>query len=260
MNTQTAIPTAPPTSRSQQPARYYFTATAALLLVLTFLGFQPYYLHGLAHGGREIAPPMKAIVLAHAVAMSAWIVLFLVQPALVATGGVRLHRKLGMLGAAVAALVFLLGIATAILSASGTPAEVRIWGLEPKRFLAIPLVSIVLFAAFVSLGIAWRRKPSLHRTLMLLATLSALPAAVSRIEPLSQLYVGTPLEALFGPTLMTVILGVVLWIVRCVRTRSIDVGLGIGVAFLFAASLGMVRLASTDAWARFASHITFTPS
>ena len=66
--------------------RLFYPGTAVLLLVLTHVGFQWYYLHGKAYSGRDIAPPLQTPILMHATVMTAWIVLFLVQPLLIAKG------------------------------------------------------------------------------------------------------------------------------------------------------------------------------
>jgi hypothetical protein len=47
------------------------------MLMLTLVGFQPYYLRGEGFGGRTIAPDLFLLVLIHGVATTAWMVLFL---------------------------------------------------------------------------------------------------------------------------------------------------------------------------------------
>ena len=64
------------------PARWLYPAFAVLLLVSTLLGFQQFYLYGKAYPGREILPQSRLLIIAHGVAMSCWIVLFVVQPLL----------------------------------------------------------------------------------------------------------------------------------------------------------------------------------
>ena len=84
---------------SSNRARLFYSGAALLLLVLMFLGFQQFYLHGKAYPDRELAPPIRTLIILHGLGMSAWVLLFLVQPLLVASGNRRVHMMLGRVGA-----------------------------------------------------------------------------------------------------------------------------------------------------------------
>jgi len=240
------------TSAKSKPGRLFYAGAAALILVLMFLGFQRYYLRGQAFPEREIAPPMRTLILLHATAMTAWVVLFMVQTPLVVNRGYRVHMALGRVGAALAAAMVVLGLIVGVISARHTPPEVRIWTLTPRQFLSVPLISIVLFGVCVAVAVWYRRRPDVHRPMMLTATLIAIPAAVSRIAPLGDLYQGTALETVVGPFLWTMVLATVLLVTKCVLSRSFDRWLAVGYALLVASSLLIMQLARTTAWDRFA--------
>lgn len=240
-------------SSSQKSARLFYIGAAALMFALAIIGFNKFYLHGMAHPNREIPPPIRTLVIMHGVEMTAWLALLLLQPLLIASRKHRLHMQLGKVGAVLAASILVTGIWLAIRSATVTPPEVIIWGLAPKPFMAVPFISVVIFGVFVMLGVIYRRKPHIHRSMMLLATLSALSAAVSRIEPLNSLYVGGVWERLFGPFFLSLLLGVVLLGIRSVMMRSVDRPFAIGMIALIAASAGIMQLAPTQAWSTFAS-------
>ena len=70
-----------------KPARLFYSAASALILLLMFWGFQQYYIHGQAFPGRPIAPPIHTLVRLHAIAMTSWVLLFLIQPLLIVTRG-----------------------------------------------------------------------------------------------------------------------------------------------------------------------------
>ena len=233
-------------------ARFFYIAASAILLLLTFWGFSRFYLHGMAYPGREIPPPIRTLVITHGIAMSAWILLMLAQPTLVARSNYRLHMKLGVAGAALAAVILVSGIWLAISATEIMPAETIIWSLPPKPFMAVPFVSIMLFGGFVTLGVINRRKPQIHRAMMLLATLAVVPAAVSRIDFFNGYYLGTMWERLFGPFFVSAILAMLLFAARCALTRSFDRVYAMGTAFLLLASVGIMQLARTDAWVWFA--------
>ncbi len=237
-------------------ARYFYPVTSIVLLLLTFWGFSKFYLHGQAYPGRPIAPPIRTLVIAHGIAMSAWIILMIIQPFLILMRKHRVHMALGKFGAALAAIILVLGLMVGVRSAAVTPPEVVIATLTPKQFMAVPVVSVCVFALFVAAGVKYRKKPHIHRSMMLLATLAALAAAVSRIDVLNTYYAGTRLESLFGPFLSTLLFGVILVTVRSVLTGSLDRILAIGVAALGVISIGIMALGRTDAWVSFATMLT----
>ena len=70
--------------------RYVYSALAGILGLLVFAGFaRTYYLKFLF-----ATPPLPSLVVhAHGVVMTAWVVLFSVQVALVSTRRVRLHQR-----------------------------------------------------------------------------------------------------------------------------------------------------------------------
>lgn len=238
---------------SRTSIRLFYIGAAALMLLLAFIGFNRFYLHGQAFPGREIAPPIRALVITHGVAMTAWLGLLLAQPTLIALRRHRLHMQIGRLGAALAAVIVITGVWLAIRSAAVTPPEVILFGLAPRPFMAVPFLSVLIFAIFVALGVRYRRTPHVHRSMMLLATLSAMSAAVARIQPLNDLYAGTEWERLFGPFLFTLLIGVALLAIRSAMMRTVDRPFTIGMAALTAASVGIMLLAPTGAWAAFTS-------
>jgi hypothetical protein len=233
--------------------RLFYSGAAVLCLVLMLLSFQQYYLHGKAFPGRDIAPPLRTLVLLHAAAMTAWVVLFIVQPLLIANGSHRAHMALGRFGAALAACIVVLGLLLGVQGARLTPPEVRVWGLTPKQFMAVPVVTVVIFGLSVAVAVYYRRRPDIHRPIMLMATLIAIPAAVARIGPLNALYESGVLQTIFGPFLWTLALATVLLVARWLVTRSFERWFAIGYGCLAASYLLIWRLATTDAWDRLAT-------
>lgn len=153
-------------SASPNRARLFYTGAAALLLILMFLGFQQFYLHGKAFPNRELTPPIRTLLNLHGTAMSAWMLLFLAQPLLIVSGNRRVHMMLGRIGAVLAGCIVFLGLRVGIESARVNPPDMKIWGLVPKQFMAIPVISILIFAVFVIAGVWNRRRPEVHRPMM----------------------------------------------------------------------------------------------
>ncbi|MGZ4964012.1 MAG: hypothetical protein ACXWIU_12195 [Limisphaerales bacterium] len=259
MNSAQTIPTQKPIAtpaKSPDAARYFYSGAALLLLIMMFIGFKSYYLHGKAFPSREIAPPMRNLLLVHGTVMTTWMALFAVQPLLVARGNRKLHMTLGKFGAVLAIALVAVGFFVAILSAKFTPAEVRIWGLPPKNFMAIPVFSITSFAVYCAIGIWSRKKPQIHRPMMFMAVLAMVGAAVARIAFLNSLYEGTILETIFGPTFMTIVFGLIAFIVKSAVTRSFDRYYAIGFAVFTAVFTFCWAIAPTNGWLNIANALT----
>src|SRR5580698_10065909 len=89
----------------------FFQALAALVVIVVFVGLaQTFYLSGVLQVPRWkafAAPPHHWVVNVHGAIFSAWAVLLLAQTSLARTGRIDLHRRLGLVGFALACLVVL---------------------------------------------------------------------------------------------------------------------------------------------------------
>ena len=240
------------TKRPVRP-RYFYTGAAVLLFVLMFVGFQLFYLQGKAYPGRPLTPPIRTVVILHGISMTAWMILFLVQPLLIEAGNRRLHMTLGKIGAALAALVVVFGVGVALGSARVNPPEMLLWGLNPRQFMAVPLVSMVVFAVLVSLGIWYRMQPGIHRPMMLLSVLAVMPAALDRVDVIRNSYAGTVWGTLFGPFFASLVIGVLLLVLKTLLLRKVDRTFAVGLAVLSVISLLIMQVAPTPLWAGIAS-------
>ncbi len=125
--------------------------------------------------------------------MSSWFVLFGVQTLLVEKRRIDLHRRLGVFGAVLAALMLIFGAIVVTINARE--------GRVPDA-AAIPVIvilsylNLLIFGLFVGVAIYLRRRSEFHKRLMLLATLNLLSAAINRI-PLDFIASGGVL-AVFG--------------------------------------------------------------
>jgi hypothetical protein len=139
-----------------------------------FAGFaRTFFLKFLFHA----PPPLSMLMIAHGIVMTSWFVLFIVQAQLVATGRLRLHRRLGIAGMALAVLVLVAGTTTAIVGARLGHSP----GPPPLVFLAIPLGDMLVFALLVGAAFLLRRRGDYHKRFMVLAFAGMLTAAVARI-------------------------------------------------------------------------------
>jgi hypothetical protein len=119
----------------------------------------------------------------HGAVFLGWMALLVAQAMLVSIGRTRLHRRVGTVGMAYGALVLALGLAITFFAASMHMAS-GAWDLDSAAaFLLLPLGDMVLFAGFFGAAVAYRRRPEIHKRLILLATIALLFAAVARIVP-----------------------------------------------------------------------------
>jgi len=161
----------------QHPGRrydhYFFSGMAILILASVFLGFaRTYYLAGTFR-----APLPAPIIHLHGAAFSCWILLLITQTSLVSAHRVDLHRRLGVVGFLLAAVMVVLGMlaATNALSRNFAPP-----GLDPLTFYVIPMSDMVIFPVFIFFAYRARFDPATHKRLIMLATISLLIAAIAR--------------------------------------------------------------------------------
>ena len=128
----------------------------------------------------KTAPP--PILYVHVAVSAAWLMLFVLQSALVRNRDVALHRRLGLWGLALGATVCVVGYFTVIILRRADVAE---RGESAVAFLAIPMQSLLMFAVPFSLAAAWRKSSDRHRRLMVLATCSLTAAAFVRFPHLT---------------------------------------------------------------------------
>lgn len=245
-------------ARPQRPmpaSRYFYSGAALLLVLLMFWGFQHFYFHGKAYPGRELTPPIRMLIILHGSGMAAWMVLFAIQPLLIATGKRRLHMNLGKAGAVLALVVVFLGLRLGIESARVNPPDLLLWGLTPRQFLTVPLISISIFGILVAIAVWKRMQREIHRPLMLTAVLAAMPAALDRIDPIKSLYLGSVWGNIFGPFFSMLVLGLVFLVVNWILFRKLDRWLAIGYGGLVISSVIIMQLATSSIWDKFVTMI-----
>jgi len=177
-------------SRRINDRRLYISA-AILVPLIVLAGFaRTYYLKGFFN-----TPDIPSrLVHLHGLVMTSWVLLFVTQVSLVATKRTRTHQRLGILGAALATLVFVVGILTGLYAAARGASP----GPPALQFLVIPLGDMLIFGVLISLALYFRRQPQIHKRLMLLAAVNLLGPAIARI-PLDFIVNGGPL-AFYGLT------------------------------------------------------------
>ena len=231
--------TRPMTVRASTHGRFYFYAVLGAAIIV-FVGFaQSYFLKGFFG-----APPLYPLLHLHGVIMTSWFVLLAAQTWLVATHHVRLHRRLGIIGALLACAILIVGTAVLII---GTRLGHNA-GLPAPIIVCLSLANFLVFGVLVAAAIGFRGRREFHKRLMLVATLNLLPAAISRI-PLDFILSGGPL-VIFG------ILDLVILI--CVgydtlRHRRLHPAFAWGALLSVVWPVLAIQLGGTSEWNRFTS-------
>jgi len=166
----------------------FFVGFAIAMLLLAIVGFaRTFYLRPLfsAVDGPTGSAALPSHLLLHGLVMTAWLALVVTQTLLIAKGNVALHRRLGIGGATLAALVIVVGMFTVVeyvarREAAGMPIT---YGVVVGDTYALLLLFPLIFGAALHL----RRDSAAHKRLMLLASLVLFGPVVARYVTLADM-------------------------------------------------------------------------
>lgn len=220
--------------------RPLFLAAAIGFPLLVLIGyFRSYY----ASAFFDVKPVANALVHAHGIVMSAWVIYFVGQIALIRSKNIKLHMTMGMAGIALALIVIVVGMATAVdaqLVRGAAPP-----GANPHAFFILPVSDMTLFVVFFSAAIYYRKRPAEHKSLMLLTAINFLPAALFRLPIVPPEFM--ILWAFGAPALLAVaLLGWHSW-----KHRKLNKVFALGVGLIIVAIPLRIVLMESQAWLSF---------
>jgi hypothetical protein len=193
------------------------------------------------------------IVHFHAVAFVGWLTLFTVQVALIRNARADIHRRLGIAGAMLAAVMVVLGPATALVVDT---ARFAATGQTPE-FLAVQLTDILAFAGLTGAGLLMRGIPSAHKRLMLLGLIYISDAGFARLlndamaAPLGHSFWGSIARLYLGSDILLLGLGVYDLATR----RRLHPAYIAGVVWTIALQLTAFVLLSNPTWKALSLHL-----
>ena len=235
-----------PATASRRGPRWFYTSMGIVAALVVVAGFGSSY-YGMATGTGSLPRLVKV----HGLVFALWLVLFVTQTALVAARKVAIHWRLGYAAIVLAVAMVGLGYATAIEGAR------RGFDLnftnDPLGYMVFPLGSIVSFTVLVAAGCWHRRRPEVHKRLMLLATVGPLMNA-----PLAHLVAHT--DALRGRALLFLFVMLILLFAcaaydRLARGSYHPVSLWGAVALFGWGNLQAVIIGPSEGWRRFAARL-----
>ncbi|MDH5630865.1 MAG: hypothetical protein OEY96_12000 [Gammaproteobacteria bacterium] len=159
---------------SNKPFSLYFKF-ACFGICLTIIGFLPTYLGPMVSTGKEF----EMVFHLHGLFCALWLLLLLSQTFMIHSGNRAVHKKLGYASVVVAIGIFvtlqMVGLRSHELIALET-------GDADISFVITPFLDSLTFAALYIGAIYYRKKPDIHKRLMVLATILLLWVAWVRLR------------------------------------------------------------------------------
>lgn len=219
--------------RRRHPAtRYWYLALVLLMATAVVVGFWPTYFAPLLAGSLRLRPMVEV----HAVVFLGWMVFVVAQTSLVSVRRVNLHRTLGLLGVAYAALIVVVGL---LVTADQFAADMALGDIRRAHSrILVPIVDILMFAGFFGAAFAYRKKPEVHKRLMIVTVIITAGPGIARIPFL------TTIPQIVAAACAPFLLGMAFDGVTRRRVHPVYV---IGLA-TFLASMVRAPLRSSEAW------------
>jgi len=218
----------------------FFSTMAVLILATTAIGFsRTYYLNGLFH-----APLPSRIIHLHALVFTLWILLYVVQTALVPIGRIAIHKKLGIAAFGFACVTVAVGVM------AGTDMLVRNddfgTGIGAKTFCVIPFGTMAIFAPLMLGAFLARRAPDVHKRLILIANIALTFAPVAR-HPLSYILDLAHTDQIFQWSFLAMLVSYDLLSLHKIHKATLAGGIFVVVTLHYLILIGM-----TSGWIAFA--------
>ena len=183
----TAYQTHFPRPVSHPAGRWFFVGMALAMIATSIAGFLPAIIDPATRRA-----PLTLLAGAHGIVFFMWLFLYLSQSLLIANRRVALHRRLGLTSVVLLALMISLGFTTttAMVRRGFDLSGDQHVDLHPngQTSLDAPTASVFNFAAllaFIILAVAaigYRRRPDVHKRLMLFANVTLMLAPIAHLS------------------------------------------------------------------------------
>jgi hypothetical protein len=176
--------------------KYFYLFMSLLIATVIVYGFSFTIDKNLIHPA--VSRPWLLYV--HAMIFSGWLIFFILQSVLVRSHQVLWHRRLGWFGVVLGTLIPTVGVSTAVVMGRFDANTLHMTDADSS--LIVPLFDMVCFTGTFPLAVYWRKKPELHKRLMLIATCALTAASFGRFPerllPANLFYSGVDLLILLG--------------------------------------------------------------
>ena len=228
--------------------RRFYTWFAVCAFLIIFAGFAHSYYLRLVFETKGL----PLLLHLHGFLFTAWFVLFFVQVRLVARHRVDLHRKLGVVGAFLAPLCACVAIRVSfnagrrfVLAHPNSLTNLR------ARPAAMDFGTSLMFLVLVAIALYLRRRPEIHKRVMVLACCSIFLPAIGRIPFLFGSVFDT--VGFWGLVAITEIPPLAFILYDTVKHRRLHPAFGWGGAVLLVSCPAFMLVGASDSWLKFLS-------
>lgn len=228
---------------SRTADRVFFSVMPFVMLAMVLYGFaRTYFLVGMV-----AAPLPNKLIHVHGAAFTLWMMLLIVQTALVSTKHVKWHMGLGLYGFGLAVAMLVLGTLAAVDAMRRGEGHL---GLDAQTFFVIPMTAMLLFGTLVFFAYKLRRNTEAHKRLITIATMAIMDAAVGRWQHPAILQRIPPTQDLVILTLLLTLVVFDLFNLRRVSKYTV-----FGVLLVMVVHVVRVPLGHTAAWHAMTGHL-----
>ena len=153
--------------------RIFYSGMAVVLCICVYIGFSPTYFQA----GMLRAPLPSPILHFHGAIFTLWMLVFTVQAAFISARRVQWHRAFGTVAFFLPPIMIVLGVIAAV---DALRRGVQIGPLDPSVSFAIPTIGIVVFTIIIYSSWRARRRPDVHKRLIMFGTIGIVGAAFGR--------------------------------------------------------------------------------
>lgn len=161
-------------------ARWYFLAMSLLLIATVVIGFT----RTLFFRPSFDVPSIPVYLFVHGIVLTAWYLWLFLQSALVAAHRTDLHRRAGVAGVCLAACVIAVSLVTVlnfIPRMRHTGFDVASESVTLVQLVITSALALTAFTVLVALAVSHRRRPPIHKRLMMFASIAIIGPAGSRV-------------------------------------------------------------------------------
>jgi uncharacterized membrane protein len=194
------------TPRAHALDRWIFVFMAVWFIAIVLAGFIPDSLMKIEMVRAGARPPFPLVLHMHAVLMGSFLLVLLTQTWLMATGRRQYHMQIGLFGYAVGVLLVVVGLVLVPTmyhqvwegaQSAPPPVRERLQAALPvvENIMLLQIRIGILFPLFLAIAFRARgRNAGIHKRMMFLATVMALPAGIDRIPWLPHTMPASPLS------------------------------------------------------------------
>src|SRR5262245_20060742 len=163
----------PAAAKRRRVGSWFYAGMGLVIVPLSIAGFGPSMV---TPSTRNVPLPLTPLVTTHAILASGWLLLFVSQATLVATGRTAFHRRVGIAGTILAAVFLVQGYVMSVEAARRGFDLTRILNpqADPVGSSLTRLGWFLEFGVLVLAALWYRRRPDIHKRLLLLATVGPL--------------------------------------------------------------------------------------